>query len=220
MLGYIEGRPAIAARGSSPNVLLVIIAVHVALIALVMSAKMDVAGRIKEGPLIVDLIPEPTPPPPVPHDPQVPHQPVRQVITDTPQIVPVPPTSSETIDSMPTPGAEVVGEATEPQPHVDPLPIPPAVVKTTAQLLTSAADLKPPYPPSKLLTEEEADLRLRLTIDVSGRVVAVDPIGRADPAFLNAARRHLIARWRFRPASEDGRAVASTKEITLRFRLD
>jgi len=38
--------------------------------------------------------------------------------------------------------------------------------------------------------------------------------------FLEAARRHLIAHWRYRPASEDGRAIASTAVITLRFQLD
>jgi len=203
MLGYIEGRPAIAARRSSPNVLLVIIVVHVALIALVMSAKMDLGTRIKEGPLIVDLIPEPAPPPPDTEDDQVPRQ----------------PTSAQTVDSTPIPGAEVIGPATDPRPQIEPVPTP-APVRSRAQLLTSASDLKPPYPPSKLLTEEEADLRLSLTIDANGRVVAVDPIGRADPAFLGAARRHLIARWRFWPASEDGRPVESTTEITLRFRLD
>jgi protein TonB len=48
----------------------------------------------------------------------------------------------------------------------------------------------------------------------------VEPIGRADRVFVDAARRHLIAHWRYSPATEDGRAVASTKTITLRFQLD
>jgi len=78
----------------------------------------------------------------------------------------------------------------------------------------------PPYPSSKLITEEEASLTLRLTIDERGRVIAVEPVGRADPVFLAAARRHLLARWRYKPASEDGRAIASTAVITLRFQLD
>ena len=50
-------------------------------------------------------------------------------------------------------------------------------------------------------------LKLRLSIDHRGRVVAVEPVGRADRAFLAAARRHLIAKWRYKPATEDGRAV-------------
>jgi len=71
-----------------------------------------------------------------------------------------------------------------------------------------------------LLVDEEAVLKLSLTIDERGRVVSVEPVGRADPAFLAAARRHLLAHWRYKPASEDGRAVSSTTVITLRFQLD
>jgi periplasmic protein TonB len=48
----------------------------------------------------------------------------------------------------------------------------------------------------------------------------VDPVGRADGEFLAAARRHLIAHWRYAPATDDGRAVGSTTTITLRFQLD
>ena len=66
----------------------------------------------------------------------------------------------------------------------------------------------------------EAVLRLRLTIDDRGRVTAVEPVGRADPVFLAAARRHLLAHWRYKPASENGRPAASSTVITLRFQLD
>src|SRR5439155_9899658 len=89
-----------------------------------------------------------------------------------------------------------------------------------AQLLTPASELKPPYPASKILTEEEAVLHLRLTVDEHGRVIAVDPVGRADPAFLEAARRHLIAHWRYKPALDEGRAVRSSEVITLHFELN
>jgi periplasmic protein TonB len=216
MLGYAQSRPIVAARRPSPNTMLAVIMVHVAVIAVVMSAKMELPTPFKEPPLVVSLMPEPPAPPPNPADPQIPHQPVKATFTQPQPVVPMPPTGAETIDPLPLPAGELVGPATEPQPLADPTP----VVRTSAQLLTSAAELKPPYPPSKLLTEEEADLRLRLTIDANGRVVSVDPVGRADPVFLSAARRHLIARWRFKPASEAGRAVVATTVITLRFRLD
>jgi protein TonB len=51
-------------------------------------------------------------------------------------------------------------------------------------------------------------------------VIAVDPVGRADPVFLAAARKHLLAHWRYTPAMKDGRAVGSTIVINLRFELD
>ena len=59
----------------------------------------------------------------------------------------------------------------------------------------------------------------RLGIDARGRVVSVDPVGEADAEFLSAARRHLIRTWRYKPATEDGRPVATTITITLRFEL-
>jgi protein TonB len=219
MLGYVESRPVIAARRSSPNAMLVIILAHVTVIAAVMSAKMDLPARIKEGPLVIRLLPETPPPPPNPADPVTPRHLVRPEMSQTPQIAPIPPADNEAIDPLPMPGGGLVGPATDPGPRIDPVPTP-TPVRTAARLLTSSADLKPPYPPSKLLTEEEADLRLKLTIDANGRVVAVEPVGRADPTFLAAARRHLLARWRFSPASEDGRPIVSTTVITLRFRLD
>jgi protein TonB len=106
-----------------------------------------------------------------------------------------------------------------PQQPIDfhPTPVP---ASTPAQPLTAASELKPPYPESKLLAGEEAALTLRLTVDEHGRVVAVDPIGRADAVFLSAARRHLMAHWRYKPAMEDGHAVSSTLVVTLRFELD
>jgi protein TonB len=219
MLGYAQSRPRIAARSSSPNTMLVVIVVHVTLIALVMSAKMDLPQKIIDGPLKIDLIPEPAPPQPNPAEPL--RQPVQAILSQPESVVPTPPTSAELVDStpMPVPSGELVGPATGPQPFADPLP-PPAPVRNAARLLTSGADLRPAYPTAKLMSGEEADLRLKLTIDAGGRVVAVEPIGRADPVFLAAARRHLIARWRFAPATEDGRALVSSTIITLRFRLD
>ena len=59
----------------------------------------------------------------------------------------------------------------------------------------------------KRRAEEEATLRLRLTIDARGRVIAVEPVGPADPSFLEAARRHILRAWRYKPATEDGVAV-------------
>ena len=216
MLAYAASRPRIGARHSSPNALLIVISVHVAALAALMSAKMDLPARLVDPVTDVTFIPAPQPPPPEPRtlpQPQ-PHQqtftrpdptvalPDPQVADPTPQ-VPI-------IDSWP-------GRSVDPPPRADPQPL---VVRTGARLLTPISELKPPYPPSKLLAEEEATLRLRLTIDERGRVIAVDPVGRADSAFLDAARRYLIAHWRYKPASEGDRALASTEVITLRFQLD
>jgi protein TonB len=112
------------------------------------------------------------------------------------------------------------GTGTSQLPPLPPLPPTPLGISRDATLLTSPADLRPPYPQSKLIAEEEATLKLRLTIDEQGRVVAVDPVGRADPVFLDSARRHLMAHWRYRPAMKDGQAIPTSIVISLRFQLD
>ncbi|MBA3669869.1 MAG: hypothetical protein H0W71_07390 [Sphingomonas sp.] len=76
----------------------------------------------------------------------------------------------------------------------------PIALNSGPVLITPAGELRPPYPRSKLLLEEEASLTLKLSIDSLGRVVAIKPVGRADRIFLDAARRHLIAHWQYRPA--------------------
>ena len=223
MLAYAANRPVPAQRGSSPNAMLVVIGIHVAVLAAVMSAKMDLPDRITNNPIVVDLIRAAVPPPPEPlPQPKMPQQPNGQSVIDQPdRIVPAPPMPGQIVDSTPTPLPpidQIIGPALDPP--AQPLPKPGAVIKAGPRLLTSGEDLKPPYPTSKIASGEEAVLTLRLTISDSGRVVAVEPVGRVDPAFLRAARQHLLAHWRYRPASEDGRSVASSMVVTLRFELN
>ena len=219
MLAYAAGRPRIGERRSSPNMMLFIISAHIAAVAAIMSAKMDLPKQIFDSPTIVRFIREPPPPPPARSDTHRAQQ--RQTIYTPPPVSPLPmqpAQSPETTPILPS-SADSGNTTTSPQPPVTiaPQPVP---VSTPAQPLTAAVDLKPPYPESKLLAGDEAALTLRLTIDEHGRVVAVDPIGRADPVFLSAARRHLMSRWRYKPAMEGGRAVASSLVVTLRFQLD
>jgi protein TonB len=218
MLAYAANAPRTAERRSSPNALLAIIAGHVALVALVMSAKMDLPVRILDGP--ITLIPiRPIDPPPPPDRPQPASHSHLSTVTQPQPNVPLPPIDTVPVD--PNPPTPIVDSW--PGQSVDPPPVPhpvPATVSVAARLLTSGEALKPPYPQAKLLAEQEATLKLRLTIDDHGRVVAVDPVGHADPAFLDAARRHLLAHWRYQPASEGGRTVVSTTVITLRFQLN
>lgn len=219
MLAYAANRPVAGKRQSSPNALLIVISIHVALLAVVMSAKMDLPQRIRDRPTIVDFFPRPVPPQPVKPPPAPPSQDTARISDPRPNVS-LPPTSNATVDpgSAATDLGPALGASTAIIPTFPKLT--PTPIRHDARLLTPPSELKPPYPASKLLSEEEAILRLRLTIDENGRVVAVDPVGAADRAFLEAARRHLMAHWRYLPATEDGRTVASSMVITLRFELD
>ncbi len=219
MLAYAASRPAPVERRPHPNTMLAIIAAHVAVVAAVMSAKMDLPQRLFPRPPIVTSIEVPRPPPENPQTRQTRQQTQSRTLDQTEPVVPTLPQGADPFDTgpitPPNPGQVLAGATGTIE-----LPPPHSVVKLGPQLATPASELKPPYPASKLVTEEEATLRLRLSIDEHGRVTAVDPVGSADRVFLEAARRYLIAHWRYKAASEDGRAVASSMVITLRFQLD
>lgn len=222
MLAYAARRRRIAQRPSSPQAMLFIACAHIVLIAAVMSAKIDLPGRLLDPPIKIFPVPtEPEPPDPTTRA-QPRHQLPPTVPAKTDVKIPPKPIADWPIEAQPSLGQDRgsdgaltggSGSGTVTQPG--PLP-----VATGPVMITPAWDLKPPYPVGKLAAGEEAVLSLRLTISESGRVVAVDPVGQADAAFLNAARRHLMARWRYKPAMQDGHAVTSTVVITLRFMLD
>ena len=217
MLAYAAHRRRVAAPRSAPHAMLGIMVAHIAVIAVVMSAKMDLPSRIFDRPIVIDSIPLPKPPP---------EQPKRETVPDTQSaidqprpFVPTPQPANDALDSTPTqiPLPPDLGTG----PRFDPLPKPvPAPVRVGPRFITPAGLVRPPYPLEKLKNEEEASLKLRLSIDPSGRVVSVEPVGRADRAFLQAARRHILARWSYQPATEDGRPMASSTVITLRFELN
>jgi len=221
MLAYAASRRReLADRRPHPNMMLLIIGAHVAALAAVMSAKMDLPRHLNPEPLVINTITEP-PPPPAPATTSKPvQQPQTQVFDPLPPTVKLP----QVVDLPPPQGNPTVGPGpiagggAAVIPHIDNSIVTP--VRTGPRLLTAPSELKPPYPAMKLLNEEEGAVTVRLTINEQGRVIAVDPVGPADPAFLEAARRHLLAHWRFKPASEDGRAVSSTTTVTLHFELD
>lgn len=221
MLAYAPGRRRIAQRQSSPNAMLIVLCAHILGIAALMSVKMDLPGRIFDPPTVVVSVPLPHDPPPNPAP--APHTPDSTPSTDIDHRTDVVPTVTNRDIPIDLGGTdEVVSIGGGGNVAIPSIPLPPPLlpVSTTAKLLTPESDLKPPYPQSKLLADEEAALKLRLMIDAQGRVVAVEPVGHADPVFLAAARRHLMGHWRYKPATEGGRPISSSIVITLLFQLD
>lgn len=218
MLAYAANRPLAGKRPSSPPAMLLIVSAHVALIALAMSAKMEIQHRHPFDGTMIFVPPSPPPPPPLGTTvkksvAQVDDSRTTRVKADTD----LPPVGGKPVEGDQTAGGGDVVTGGGGVINFPPIATP---VRHEARLLTSPADLKPPYPELKILSGEEATLRLRLTISDSGRVTAVDPVGPADRVFLDAARGYLIAHWRYAPATEDGRAIASSVVINLRFQLD
>ena len=220
MLAYAAKTPRAAVRAGSPRALFLIIAGHAVLIGAVMTAKMEMGPGLPFVPTkIIDIPIKPPPPEPQPPQPKPAPQPsfMERPVTmvDVPMLTPTLP-----IERGPPIipwNPPVIGDG-PPLPVVNPPKAQP--IRVAAIFRTPDSALRPPYPVSKLRLEEEATLKLRLLIDVRGRVTAVEPVGAADPQFLDAARRHIIRAWRYKPATEDGVAVVSSTVITLSFRLE
>ena len=217
MLAYAANTRALG-RSESPRALALIIAGHALLLGALFMARTEIHRVISDVPDVTFIDPIKPPPPNPIKDPRTEtkpttstidqQRPVLRPIETQPRFDPGP----KTVDVTPYAGPIVEFPVQPILPTADP-------VKVAARFITPAAQLRPPYPLSKLRIEEEASLRLRLTIDPRGRVAAVDPVGSADPDFLAAARRHILKAWRYTPATEDGAAVGSTVVITLKFEL-
>ena len=220
MLAYAAHRRTVAGRRPAPHALLVIIVAHIAAIAAVMSAKMVIPER-ETNRTEVELIRIPPPPPPKPQ-PRAEPRPSQSALDQVPRVVPVPVPNDEPLYSTEVPAlpGATTGPAVVPQPRLDPVPLIEPLVRVGPRFDTPGSAVRPPYPASKIASGEEASLKLKLSINEQGRVVAVEPVGQADAAFLASARKHLLAKWRYKPATEGGRPIASSTVITLRFQLD
>ena len=63
-------------------------------------------------------------------------------------------------------------------------------------------------------------VRIRVTIGTDGRVRAAERVSATSDAFWAAAERQALTRWRFRPATVDGRPIESTRTMTIHFRIE
>jgi protein TonB len=105
-------------------------------------------------------------------------------------------------------------------PPYNPPADPPPPVRLEAQLDPRyARDLQPPYPAPELRAERSGVVRIRLTIAPSGRVTAVERLSATSEYFWRATQQQALSRWRFRPATLDGRPVQGVKVMTVNFRI-
>jgi protein TonB len=178
---------------------------------------------------IVEIAPPPPPPPPkrLP-DPQ---RPTEQVTTYTappvprpvPSPFPVPPAPPATPPDLGSLSSNEEVRGIPEVPRADPVPDPPRPAPTPpvrVEATLVSGELQPPYPASEQRMEREGTVVIRLTIGTNGRVVAAEKVRATNDAFYAATERHALARWRFRPATLDGRPVEGRKTLTVHFRLD
>lgn len=148
------------------------------------------------------VIPQPQINPIVPPIIEIPLEPEGARKTITPDVLPVAPPASEP----------------EQQSSIE-RPIPPPVIVTPARAIMSTHTI-PDYPPVSRRLAEQGTLRLRLAIGVNGvvedaQVEASSGYKRLDEAAVQWVKAH----WRYEPAMQGARPVASTATAQVIFAL-
>lgn len=136
---------------------------------------------------------------------------------ERPQVQPMQATTSEPLegDIVVPPGT---GEPTD-SPVVEP-PADPVGPMQGARL-EIALGPAPPYPREALREGLEGTVVLRLLVGVDGRPIDVVVERSSGHRLLDAAaRRHVLAKWTFRPAMRDGRPVQAIGLLPVDFSLD
>jgi len=207
----------------SPTGLALVVLAHVGVLGALALIKGPQLVR-PDGPIIVDSIPVPPEPPPEPQPKQ--REPDQR--PSTTWTVPEPPftppqTKGPEAPSNPLPPLPPIfdqpGGGIVTRPPVDP-PAPPPVRREAEYDSRHANALQPPYPPSEERAQRGGTVRVRVTIGTNGRVLAVARLMATSEAFWAATQRHALNRWRFRPATVDGRPVESTKTLNVRFNIE
>lgn len=84
-----------------------------------------------------------------------------------------------------------------------------------------AARFQPPYPSASERQDEQGVVLVRVRVGVDGRVLAAELKASSGHRRLDeAAVEHARRAWRFVPATRDGVAVESWREIPVRFELN
>lgn len=93
------------------------------------------------------------------------------------------------------------------------LPLPP---ETPPEVVDAPA---PPYPPDARRFGTEGDVRCRMYVDVCGIVTLVKVLVSSGSPLLDEAARQQLVHWRFKPATQAGRACACEIDHVVTFRL-
>lgn len=206
-----------AQKTNSPKSLALVIALHGGLIAAVMMIKSPVFTE-PFGPTLVRLIPiEPEPPVEPPPPQQYQTQQPRSHIDPVPQVVPTDTNTGVVIAS--NDHTNVISEVIGTGDRVLPPPPPPPFRRAADWDPRYASALQPPYPATEERAQRDGVVRVRVTIGPDGRVTAVERLSATSDAFWRVTEQQALRRWRFRPATLDGRPVEDSKVVTLNFRI-
>ena len=170
----------------------------------VIETRYETIRREKPKPLVPIPVARPEDPKPVRNLPQVRHQVVRAPVQVSDPVL---------VDA----GTEqaVIGD---PEPLADVTPVQGPVRGVS---LEYAHAPPPAYPRAALRAGLTGTVMLQVLVGVDGRPLDVLVVGSSGHRQLDeAARKHVLQRWTFRPAMRDGQAVQAVGLVPIAFDLD
>jgi protein TonB len=198
-------RPTRASRRPSITTLAIVGALHIVVIyGLYLGLTKGISTFIPHGPLQYVPVAPPKPTPPAPSVPT--HV---TLVNPSGAEIPIPRIDIATEDGGHTiflpPGNPPVGDNQ------------PVIVATRGIVDTHTI---PNYPPLAVRLNQTGNVKLKLTIDERGAVVAASIEKSSGYDSLdNAAVAWVIAHWRYEPATKDGKPFATTTDALVTFRL-
>jgi protein TonB len=187
--------------------LIIVAAVHAGFIALLILGivtKIELKKEDLQATVDQQKVPPKTPPPPPPKFEKPP-----------PPFVPPPEFNIQT--EAPAPRA-IVASPTPPPPAPPPRAVvaaPPAPPPAPAEPI-QATHTKPPYPPISQRLGEHGVTLLNVSIDEAGRATDATVVTSSGSARLDAAAIDYVKqRYRWKPATRDGKAVATTQALRI-----
>ena len=212
----------LAEKRRSPVSLGAVIGLHAAALgAVILFGTTTFVRQVEQNPDVIN-IPLPTEPPPIPRpEPRQDRRMPQHQSVPTPTPPDAPPVSQNPIQTGPAqPQQPPVGPVGPVRTAAATIPHIPEPVRHGAEVDPRFRDaLQPPYPPDRERLQQDGRVRVRITIGADGRVTAIEQLSATHEAFWRATQRQALNRWRFRPATVDGRPVTSTMVMTVTFRI-
>lgn len=79
---------------------------------------------------------------------------------------------------------------------------------------------RPSYPPEAYRAREEGTVLVTADIDAMGNVASTEVTRRSGSRILDRAAVDEVRKWKFKPAMKDGKAVASSVQVPVDYKLD
>ena len=213
-------------RRISPVSIAVVLAVHAALFAALVTLDVVPVGKAKSAPTVVEMVslppvpPPSAPPPPVAREVPEPLAPIQTPVVAPPPIVrtvAAPPPVLAAPQPTPSPPAPVA-KAAAPSP-APPAPVDAGPVKAGDLSSKMIAFDPPKYPIESRKKKEQGIVLLSVLLDTSGRVEDLSVAKSSGHKRLDKAALHAVRRWRWSPTIRNGTPVMVRGSVQIPFVL-